>query len=310
MAKTIRDVYGETLAELGMENENLVVLDADVSGSTKSSVFGKQFPQRYYNVGISEANMTAMAAGFASAGKIPFVNTFAVFLSTIGLLPARLYGSYSGLNIKLAGAYGGMSDSYDGPSHHSLEDIAVMRTLPGFKVFVPCDAAQTRWVVRNAVKDAAPMYIRLSREAFPDVYGEGESFEEGKGKIVRDGTDVTVFACGLMVAHALEAAQALADEGISVRVVDMFCIKPIDKELIERCAGETKAFVSAEEHNVLGGLGGAVAEVLSTLGKAVPMEFVGVKDCHGECGAYSELQKAYGFDAEAVKNAVKKVLGK
>lgn len=308
MAKAIRDVYGDALVKYGKDNKNVVVLDADVSGSTKSAVFGKACPDRFFNVGIAEANMTAMAAGLASTGKIPFVNTFAVFLTTIGLLPARALGSYSKVPIKMVGAYGGMSDAYDGPSHHALEDIAVMRTLPNFKVFVPCDATETEWVVKNAMEDASPMYLRLSRDVFPDVYSEGETFEEGKGKIVREGKDATVIACGLMVGHAMKAAEELAKEGIEIRVVDMFCIKPLDKELVVRCAKETGAIVSAEEHSVIGGLGGAVAEALCAAGAQVPMGFVGTNDIHGECGPYAKLQEKYGFDAAAIVRKVKETV--
>lgn len=308
MAKAIRDVYGDALVKYGKDNKNVVVLDADVSGSTKSAVFGKACPDRFFNVGIAEANMTAMAAGLASTGKIPFVNTFAVFLTTIGLLPARALGSYSKVPIKMVGAYGGMSDAYDGPSHHALEDIAVMRTLPNFKVFVPCDATETEWVVKNAMEDASPMYLRLSRDVFPDVYSEGETFEEGKGKIVREGKDATVIACGLMVGHAMKAAEELAKEGIEIRVVDMFCIKPLDKELVVRCAKETGAIVSAEEHSIIGGLGGAVAEALCAAGAQVPMGFVGTNDIHGECGPYAKLQEKYGFDAAAIVRKVKETV--
>ena len=287
-----------------------MVLDADVSGSTKSAIFGKACPDRFFNMGIAEANMTAAAAGMASVGKIPFVNTFAVFLTTIGLLPARALGSYSKVNIKMAGAYGGMSDAFDGPSHHALEDIAVMRTLPNFKVFVPCDAAQTEWVVKNAIEDPSPMYIRLSRDVFPDVYAEGETFEEGKGRIVRDGTDATVIACGLMVGNAMAAAEELAKEGISLRVVDMFCIKPLDEELVVRCAKETGAIISAEEHSIIGGLGGAVSEALCKAGAQVPMGFVGTNDLHGECGPYKQLQAKYGLDAAAIVAKVKETISK
>lgn len=308
MAKAIRDVYGEALVKYGKDNQNVVVLDADVSGSTKSAVFGKACPERFFNVGIAEANMTAMAGGLASVGKIPFVNTFAVFLTTIGLLSARALGSYSKLPIKMVGAYGGMSDAFDGPSHHALEDIAVMRTLPNFKVFVPCDATETEWVVKNAIEDPSPMYLRMSRDVFPDVYTEGETFEEGKGKIVREGKDATVIACGLMVGHALKAAEELAKEGIEIRVVDMFCIKPLDKELVVRCAKETGAIISAEEHNIIGGLGGAVAEALCAAGAQVPMGFVGTNDVHGECGPYAKLQEKYGFDPAAVVRKVKETV--
>lgn len=310
MAKAIREVYGEALVKYGKDNPDVVVLDADVSGSTKSAIFGKACPDRFFNMGIAEANMTAAAAGMASVGKIPFVNTFAVFLTTIGLLPARALGSYSKVNIKMAGAYGGMSDAFDGPSHHALEDIAVMRTLPNFKVFVPCDAAQTEWVVKNAIEDPSPMYIRLSRDVFPDVYAEGETFEEGKGRIVRDGTDATVIACGLMVGNAMAAAEELAKEGISLRVVDMFCIKPLDEELVVRCAKETGAIISAEEHSIIGGLGGAVSEALCKAGAQVPMGFVGVNDLHGECGPYKQLQAKYGLDAAAIVAKVKETISK
>ena len=310
MAKAIREVYGEALVKYGKDNPDVVVLDADVSGSTKSAIFGKACPDRFFNMGIAEANMTAAAAGMASVGKIPFVNTFAVFLTTIGLLPARALGSYSKVNIKMAGAYGGMSDAFDGPSHHALEDIAVMRTLPNFKVFVPCDAAQTEWVVKNAIEDPSPMYIRLSRDVFPDVYAEGETFEEGKGRIVRDGTDATVIARGLMVGNAMAAAEERAKEGISLRVVDMFCIKPLDEELVVRCAKETGAIISAEEHSIIGGLGGAVSEALCKAGAQVPMGFVGTNDLHGECGPYKQLQAKYGLDAAAVVAKVKETISK
>ena len=310
MGKAIRDVYGESLAKYGKDNQNIVVLDADVSGSTKSAVFGKAFPDRFFNMGIAEAGMTATAAGLAAVGKIPFVNTFAVFVTTNGLLPARALGSYSKLPIKLCGAYSGMSDAFDGPSHHALEDIAIMRSLPNFKVFVPCDAAQTDWVVKNAIEDPSPMYLRLSRDAFPDVYAEGESFEEGKGRVVHEGTDATVIACGIMVGHAIQAAEELAKEGISLRVVDMFCIKPLDKELILKCAKETGAIVSAEEHSVMGGLGGAVAEALCEGAAKVPMGFVGTQDLHGECGPYRDLLAKYGLDAAAIANKVRETVAK
>ena len=300
MAKAIRDVYGEALVKYGKDDERVVVLDADVSSSTKSAVFGQACPDRFLNVGIAEANMTAMAAGLASVGKIPFVNTFAVFITSLGLTAARAFGSYSKLPIKMAGAYGGVSDSYDGPSHHALEDIAVMRTLPGFEVFVPCDAVQTDWLIKHAIDTPKPMYLRLSRGAFPDVYQEGTEFESGKGNIVREGTDVTIIACGLMVGNALEAARLLEKEGISARVVDMFCIKPIDKELLVRCAKETGAIVTAEEHNVIGGLGSAVCEVLCTEGAQVPVRMAGVYDTHTECGPYEKLQEKYGLDAAAI----------
>lgn len=306
MAKAIRDVYGETLKKYGAMNENIVVLDADVSGSTKSAMFGKEYPDRFYNCGISEYAMMGMAAGMAKNGKIPFVNTFAVFLTTLGSLAARTFMSYSGLPIKMMGGYGGLSDAFDGATHHALEDIAMMRTLPGVNVMVASDAQITDWMVQTAIEVNEPMYIRLSRDAAPDCHPENAKFEMGKGMVVREGTDVTIIACGLMVSTAITAAEALEQEGISVRVVDMYCIKPIDAELIEKCAKETGAIVTAEEHSVIGGLGGAVSEVLAKSGCLVPVEMVGMQDRHGESGPYSELLKKYGLDADAVAAAAKK----
>lgn len=307
MRKSIREAYGEALVKYGQKDEKIVVLDADVSGSTMSAKFGRAVPERFFNVGIAEANMTSMAAGFAASGFIPFVNTFAVFLSSIGLAAARVFGSYSHLPLKLVGAYGGMSDAYDGPSHHALEDIATMRALPNFRVFVPCDIRQVDWLIKQEKDINEPAYIRLSRDVFPDIYDENTEFEYGKGNIVQDGSDITVIACGLMVGNALQAAKLLNEEDISVRVVDMYCIKPMDRDLIIKCAKETGAIVSAEEHNIMGGLGSAVAEVLCTSGAGVPMGMVGVEDCHAECGSYQELQKKYKIDAMAIAEKVKTV---
>lgn len=310
MGKAIRDAYGDALLKYGAENKDIVVLDADLSGSTKSAVFGKAFPDRFFNVGIAEANMTSMAAGFASVGKIPFVNTFTVFLTTLGLLAIRTLGSYSKLPIKLMGAYGGLSDAFDGPTHHALEDIAIMRAQPNFKVYVASDALQTDWLVRHAIEEKGPIYVRLSRDKMADLYDETTDFQDGKGFIVRPGTDITIIACGMMVGNSLQAAELLEPEGVSVRVVDMFCIKPLDSELICRCARETGAIVSAEEHNVIGGLGGAVAEALCEGAAAVPMGFIGTQDRHAECGPYKTLLQAYGMDAAAIAAKVRETLAK
>ncbi len=310
MGRSLRDVYGDSLLKYGRDNERVVVLDADVSGSTKSGVFGAAFPERFFNVGIAEANMVSMAAGLATTGKIPFVNTFAVFLTSIGLIGARSYGSYSQLNVKFMGAYGGLSDAYDGPSHHSLEDIAIMRTLPHFQVFVASDEYQTDWLVKQAIDVEGPMYIRLSRDATRTVYTPETKFESGKGMVVREGKDATVIACGVMVGQAVEAAEILSQKGIEIRVVDMFCIKPIDKELILESAAKTGAIVTAEEHSITGGLGGAVAEVLAAGGAKVTQEFIGLMDKHAECGAYSTLLKNYGLDAAAVAAAVERAISK
>ena len=310
MAKAIREVYGETIKKYGELNKDIVVLDADVSGSTKSAMFGKEYPDRFYNCGICEYAMMGMAAGMAKSGKIPFVNTFAVFLTTLGSLAARTFMSYSGLPIKMMGAYGGMSDAFDGATHHALEDIAMMRTLPGVNVMVASDAQITGWMVKTAIEVKEPMYIRLSRDAAPDCHPADAKFELGKGMVVREGSDVTIIACGLMVSTAITAAEALAAKGISARVVDMYCIKPIDAELIEKCAKETGAVVTAEEHSVIGGLGGAVSEVLAKAGCAVPTEMVGMQDRHGESGPYKDILHKYGMDAEAVAAAAEKAVSR
>ena len=308
--KAIRDVYGETLVELAKDNDRIVVLDADVSGSTKSGIFGKAYPERFYNMGIAESNMVATAAGMASCGKIPFVNTFAVFLSTIGLISARGQICYGNLNVKFAGAYCGLSDAFDGATHHACEDIAIMRALPNMRVLVPSDTRSSQALTALAAELDGPVYLRLSRDAYPDLYSADEKFEAGKGKVVREGSDVTVVACGILVHKALEAAEKLAEDGVSVRVVDMYSIKPIDRELLIRCAKETGAIVSAEEHSVIGGLGGAVAEALAEAGACVPMSFVGVQDTFTESGPYAKLLKKYGLDVDAVEKAIREVLAK
>ena len=308
MAKAIREVYGEALAELGNSNENIVVLDADLSGSTKTATFRKAHPERFFNMGIAEANMVATAAGMSTVGKIPFVNTFTVFLTSLGLLSARDQICYGNLNVKFGGAYCGMSDALDGTTHHATEDMAIMRALPNMRVIVPSDAVSARWAVREAVENYGPMYLRLSREAYPDLYPEDAQFELGKGNIVREGSDVTVIACGIMVSKALEAAELMQQRGVSVRVVDMYSVKPIDSELILRCASETGAIVTAEEHNIYGGLGSAVSEVLACAGAGVPTEFVGIRDVFTESGPYKELLKKFGIDAEGVCRGIEKVL--
>lgn len=310
MSKAIRDVYGDCLKKYGAENPDIVVLDADVSSSTKSSVFGQAYPERFFNCGIAEYAMVGIAAGMARNGKIPFVNTFAVFLTTLGSLGARAYMSYSGLNIKMMGGYSGLSDAYDGATHHSLEDIAVMRALPGITVMVASDEIITEWMVKTAIEVNQPMYIRLSRDAAPVCHSEDCSFEIGKGIEVHAGTDVTIIACGVMVGEAVEAAAILAGKGISVRVVDMFCIKPIDREIIKKAAEETGAIVTAEEHNIIGGLGSAVSEVLAQEGIGVPVEMIGMKDCHGESGAYSDLLKKYGLDVNAIVSAAERAVSR
>lgn len=310
MAKSIREVYGSVLAELGEKNKDIVVLDADLSGSTKSKMFGQAHPDRFFNMGIAESNMVATAAGLSTTGKIPFVNTFAVFLTTLGLISTRAQICYGNLNVKLGGAYCGMSDALDGATHHATEDIAAMRALPNMTLLVPSDATSTRWATEYAASHYGPCYLRLSRDVYPDRYDENYKFECGRGAIVRDGRDVTVIACGLLVHKAIEAAETLEKKGVSVRVVDMYSIKPIDKDLILKCARETGAIVTAEEHNINGGLGSAVSEVLAWAGAGVPTEFVGIQDTFTESGKYADLLAKYGVDANGVANGVEKVLAR
>ena len=308
MSKAIRDAYGEALVALGKDHPNVVVLDADVSSSTKTAGFAAAYPDRFFNVGIAESNMTAMAAGMASAGLVPFVNTFAIFIVTNGLIATRELIAYTELNVKLMGAYGGLSDAFDGPTHHSIEDIAIMRSLPNMQVFCPCDEYQTAWLVRYAAENPGAMYIRLSRDAMPVVYSPDSDFQPGKGHVVRPGKDATVFACGIMVGHALQAAEVLAKEGIDLRVVDMFSIKPLDEALVLQCAAETGAVITAEEHSVLGGLGGAVAEAMTKGGSKAALTRVGVQDCFSECGPYDQLLHKYGLDAQAIADAARKAV--
>ncbi|MDO5112322.1 MAG: transketolase C-terminal domain-containing protein [Clostridia bacterium] len=310
MTKPIREAYGAALVKYGKGDDRVVVLDADVSSSTKSGIFQAACPERFFNCGVAEADMVGIAAGMAANGKIPFVNTFGVFLCSLGLASIRALCSYSKLPVKLMGAYGGLSDAFDGPSHHSIDDISIMRALPNMEVYVASDAVQTDWLVKNAIERDKPMYIRLSREAFPDLYAEGTVFEAGRGKIVREGCDAAVIACGLMVGNALAAAEMLQGEGISLRVVDMMCIKPLDEALVLRCAKETGAVITAEEHTMYGGLGGTVCEALCRGDARVPVGTVALMDTHAECGPYKTLQSAYGLDAAAIAKEVRATIAK
>ena len=309
MAKAIRDVYGDSLVKYGKDNENVVVLDADLSGSTKSGVFGKAYPDRFFNVGIAEANMTGMAAGLAATGKIPFINSFASFLITNGLLSIRSSICYTGLNVKIAGAYGGLSDAFDGPTHHAIEDIAIMRAVPTLPVIVASDAVMTDWMVKYAIDTYGPMYLRLSRNAVDDIYKEGETFEFGKAKTVKEGKDVAIIACGLMVGTALQAAKLLEAKGIDAKVIDMFTVKPADRDAIVEAA-KTGLIVTAEEHSIIGGLGSAVAEVMATENVGVPLEMIGINDEFTVTGDYKSLMKHFGLDAESVAARVEKAMAK
>jgi transketolase len=303
-----REVYGKTLVELGKENPNIVVLDADLSVSTKTSLFGKAYPERFFDMGVAEQDMISTAAGLAASGKIVFASTFAVFGSGRAWDQVRMSVAYTRLNVKIVVTHGGITTGEDGASHQANEDIAIMRALPNMTVIVPSDGVQTEKVIREIADFYGPTYIRLSRPKTPVIYDKGNcDFKIGKGIVLKDGSDATIFACGLMVEKAVSAAEILAKEKINCRVVDLHTIKPIDKELIVKCARETGAFVTAEEHSIVGGLGGAVAEVLVE-NHPVPMVRVGIKDMFGESGLPEELLTKYGLTTNDIAAAVRTVL--
>jgi len=302
-----REAYGEALAQLGEEIKDIVVLDADLSGSTKTSVFAKKFPDRFFNVGIAEQNLMGTAAGFATCGKIPFASTFAVFATGRAFDQIRTSICYPKLNVKIAATHGGITVGEDGATHQSLEDLAVMRALPNMTVICPADGVETKKAVRAAALHKGPVYIRLGRMAVETIFDEDCEFEIGKGKVLREGTDVAIIATGIMVAEALKAADILERDGINAMVVNIHTLKPIDEDLIIRAA-ECGAIVTAEEHSIIGGLGSAVAEVLAEK-KPTPMRRIGVKDKFGMSGKPQELLKLYNLTAEDIVNAAKELKG-
>ena len=298
-----RDAYGKVLAEIGRENPNVVVLDADLSVSTKTSVFAKAFPERFFDMGVAEQDMIGTAAGLAASGKIVFASTFAVFGSGRAWDQIRISVAYTRLNVKIVVTHAGITTGEDGASHQANEDIAIMRALPNMTVVVPADGVETERVIREAVKFYGPMYIRLSRPKTPILHeNPNYEFKIGKGEVLRAGSDLTIMACGTMVAPSLEAARSLEKQGLSARVVNLHTIKPLDKELIVNSAKETGAIVTVEEHSIIGGLGGAVAEVLVE-NCPVPMVRVGLKDVFGESGKPDELLVMFGLMAEEIAKA-------
>jgi len=308
--KAMRQVYGETLVELGKTYPNLVVFDADVANSTRTILFGEVYPDRFFDVGIAEMNMAAMAAGISTTGMIPFVNTFACFMVLRCGDPIRSLISYTKLNVKLAGTYAGLSDSYDGASHHSILDIAFMRALPNMVVISPADGEEIKAATEAAVQHKGPVYLRIHRNECPDIpEADFQPFVLGKGKVLKEGKDITLVATGYMVHRAMEAARTLEDQGVSARVVNIHTVKPLDTELLEKCAKETGGIVVAEEHSIHGGLGGAVAEAVGSL-YPVPIEFVGVKDTFAESGDYQTLLEKYGLTASHIEKAAVEVLKK
>ena len=300
-----RQSYGETLAQLGEKNSRVVVLDADLSSATKTNIFAKRFPDRFINVGIAEQNLMGTAAGLAAYGKIPFVSTFAVFAAGRAYDQIRNSICYPKLNVKICATHAGLTVGEDGATHQMLEDLSLMRTLPNMTVICPSDDTQTRWIIEEVSKIEGPVYIRLARAATPVIYEKNQKFEIGKMIQLGEGTDATVFATGVMVAESLKAQEELAKEGIHIRVVDVHTIKPIDREMIVKCAKETKKIITIEDHSIIGGLGSSVCEVLS---EEYPTKVVrmGMKDQFGRSGKAEQLLEYFKMDSQSIIEEVKK----
>ena len=307
MGKATREAYGEALRELGGQNENIVVLDADLSGSTKTAMFKKEYPTRFFNAGIAEQSMIGTAAGLAAAGKTAFASTFAVFATGRAFEQIRNSVCYPKLNVKVAATHAGLTVGEDGATHQAIEDVAIMRALPNMTVLVPADAAEAKAVVRWAAEYNGPVYIRLGRSGVPDVFDETYEFKFGKAVTLKEGKDVTLIGMGIMTSAALEAAEMLAEEGISATVLNMPTIKPIDEDAIVAAANATGAIVTCEEHSIIGGLGSAVAEVLAEKASARLVR-VGVKDTFGESGKPADLLKKYGLTAADIAAAAKQAI--
>jgi transketolase len=305
--KPTRDGYGQGLVELGKKNKDVVVLGADLTNSTRAGMFKDEFPDRFIQVGIAEQNMIGIAAGLALSGKIPFCSTYSVFCPGRNWDQIRISIAYNQVNVKLTGAHAGVSVGPDGATHQGLEDIAITRCLPNMTVLAPCDVIETKKATIAAGKMNGPVYLRFAREATPVFTTEKTSFRIGQAEVFRKGKDATIIACGPIVYEALLAAEELSKEGIDVRVINNHTIKPIDEEEIIKAAEQTGAIVTGEDHQVMGGLGSAVAEVLAK-NHPVPIEMIAVQDRFGESGAPEELMKEFGLVAANIKEAVKKVL--
>jgi transketolase len=306
---SMRVAYGQALVELGRARDDVVVLSADVANSDHSYMFEEVFPERFFNVGIAEQALVDVAVGLANGGKVAIANTFAFLFATRALEQVRTHLCYGQANVKLAGAYAGLSDSFDGPTHHSVTDLAIMRSLPRMAVVVPADPVGLARLLPQIAAWEGPVFFRLCRNEVPVVFGEGYAPQIGKGIVLRGGTDVTIVGCGVMVARCLEAAQQLAGAGTDARVVEMHTLKPLDEELVARCAAETGALVTVEEHSIIGGLGGAVAEALVAR-EPVPLERVGVADTFAESGPYGELLDKYGLGVGDIVAAAERAVGR
>lgn len=294
-----RQSYGEKLAELGEKNSNIVVLDADLSTATKTEIFAKKFPSRFINVGIAEQNMMGIAAGLSTFGKISYASTFAMFAAGRAYDQIRNSIAYPNLNVKICATHAGITVGEDGATHQMIEDIGLMRTMPNMKVMCTSDDTQTRWAVEEISKIEGPVYLRLSRLAVPVIYDKNQNFEFGKGIQIGKGTDASIIATGVGVSEAIKAQEILKEKGIHVRVVDIHTIKPIDKELIIRCAKETKRIITVEDHNIIGGLGSSVCEVLAE-NYPTKVKRLGIQDTFGRSGKAEELMELYKINADAI----------
>jgi transketolase len=303
----MREAYGRALADYGAQNERVVVLDADVSASTRSRHFAQRFPQRFFNVGITEAAMVDVAAGLALAGFIPFAHTFAFLLSLRAAESVRTCVAYARTNVKLIGAYGGLSDSYDGPTHHAICDLALMRSLPNMAVVVPADAEQAVAAIPAVAEWEGPVYLRLSRAAVPSATPPGQALQIGRGQLLREGSDVLLINCGVLLSRCLQAAQELESKGISAAVLNMPTLKPLDEELILNAASRCSAVVTIEEHNIIGGLGSAVAELLGQE-NPLPIRRVGIRDTFAESGPYEALLDRWGMSVADIVAAAEAAL--
>lgn len=307
--RATREGYGDALLELGSTNPDVVVMDADLAEATKTSVFKKAHPDRFFDAGIAEGNMMSVAAGLAASGKIVFASSFAMFAAGRAFEQIRNSIAYNGLNVKIAATHAGVSVGEDGASHQCCEDIGLMRTIPDMVIINPADANEARLAVLEAARYNGPVYIRLGRLAVPQIFNENYQFEIGKGVVLKDGSDISIFATGLMVKEAMDAAKMLEAEGISAQIINISTIKPIDRELVVDCVRKTGCALTAEEHNIIGGLGSAVAEVLCEECPA-PLVRVGVNDEFGQSGPALELLKFYGLSAENIVKQAKAAISK
>lgn len=299
-----RESFGKALVELGKENKDVVVLTADLAGATKTSLFEKEFPDRFINVGIAEQNLIGISAGLATTGKIPFASTFAMFAAGRAYDQIRNSVAYPKLNVKICGTHAGVTVGEDGATHQMLEDLSLMRSIPNMTVLCPSDDTQTKWAIKEMAKFDGPVYIRLARVATPVIYDENQKFEIGKMVQIGDGTDATIFATGVEVAETLKAKEELEKENINIRVVDVHTIKPIDREMIVKCAKETKKIITIEDHSIIGGLGTAICEVLS---EEYPTKVIrmGMNDKFGKSGKAEQLLKYFKLDRQAIIEKVK-----